>query len=182
MRRAAYVLTAQLISAFAVLAGTSPGVPPAVGGGVWIDNVRWRRRSALSYAGPERPLLNYAPEKLLTSWEVLGPFTAINDRIGRYPGSPAHRWRPFAADRRGAVITGTVTTFHGDRTVAYVGRASRRTSRDARCCGSARRTIWGSGSTGDSGGSCRAARRRGTTSRATLSTRGNASRSICRPA
>lgn len=93
--------------------------PRSVGGPVWVDNVRWAPLAALSYGGPPAPPVSYARETMLTAWDVAGPFTRVNDAIARKPAAHG-QWRPLAADQRGAVVTATVTDFHGERTVAYL--------------------------------------------------------------
>ncbi len=112
--------------------------PRVVGGGVWVDNVRVVAIDRLSYRGPRLPAaLDYRPETLLTDWQVLGPLTRAHaeiERAGRvgdggvspkggerniFDDGALHRWRAFATDPRGAVITGRVTEFSGSRTVAY---------------------------------------------------------------
>jgi len=100
-----------------------------VGGSVWLDNVRAVASERLSYAGPHRPAgIAHAPETLVTDWEVLGPLTRTPPRVeGDAAPSPAEfegadgtaDWIPFETDPRGAVLTGRVTEFTGDRTVAY---------------------------------------------------------------
>jgi len=92
--------------------------PRSVGGEVWVDNVTVRPLSSLSYAGPARPAVPYAPSAMLTSWTVAGPLARVDDEIARRPDQYP-RWQAFACDPRGAVVTGAVTSFHGDRTVAY---------------------------------------------------------------
>ena len=93
--------------------------PRSVGGAVWVDNVQWRPLSTLTYTGAPKPTLRYAPDTLLTSWQVAGPFDRVEDAIARQPAGSSHAWRPFAADPRGAVISGRVTAFHHEATVAY---------------------------------------------------------------
>ncbi len=101
--------------------------PRIVGGRVLLDNVRVTSIAGLSYAGPRIPAIRYEPEALLTQWEVLGPLpgplAGIEHPQGRGRGEPAPTsggdWRPFRTDRRGAVITGQVTEYAGERPVAY---------------------------------------------------------------
>jgi hypothetical protein len=104
---------------FEQAAGSIGLQPRSVGGPVWVDNVRVSPLAQLSYTGAERPAIAYAPQALLTSWDVIGPLTAIADEIGRQPESGNRAWRPFAVDERGAVVTARVTDFHGPNTVAY---------------------------------------------------------------
>ncbi|MGE4086168.1 MAG: hypothetical protein AB7H93_24550 [Vicinamibacterales bacterium] len=91
--------------------------PRSVGGEVWVDDVTAGPLDALSYTGPPRPPA-YAPETLLTRWQVAGPFGRSRDDIARDPGASA-AWREMAADRRGAVVTGRVVDYHGPDAVAY---------------------------------------------------------------
>ena len=93
--------------------------PRSVGGAVWVDNVQWRSLPALTYRGQAMPPVVYATDALLTSWQVAGPFEQVEDAFARQPEGRPRTWRPFAADPRGAVITGLVTSFHGKATVAY---------------------------------------------------------------
>jgi hypothetical protein len=103
--------------------------PRVVGGPVWLDNVRVTAIDRLSYTGPRQPAgIRYAPDSLVTDWEVLGPLGRALPRLeGDAAPSRAYSgdadgsggWRPFETDPRGAVLTGRVTEFYGDRTVAY---------------------------------------------------------------
>src|SRR4051812_13805577 len=48
--------------------------PRSVGGDVWVDNVAVTPIEELSYSGPPMPkAIKYAPETLLTDWQVVGP-------------------------------------------------------------------------------------------------------------
>jgi hypothetical protein len=91
--------------------------PRVVGTPVWIDDVRVESIEELRYAGPPVPEVSYSRDALLTDWEVLGPFPSPRDDLER--GAEVTGWRPFETDPRGAVITGRVTEYHGDRPVAY---------------------------------------------------------------
>jgi hypothetical protein len=93
--------------------------PRCCGFPVWIDNIRVSSIERFDYRGPSLPEIAYQPESLITRWEVIGPLSKYDDDIARYPGRALSRWRPFATDGRGAVITGAVTDWAGDRTVAY---------------------------------------------------------------
>jgi len=106
------------------------GIKPRVAGGeVWVDNVRVTTIDTFSYHGPPRPLgVRYRPEELVTDWSVLGPLrsAALSVEASPIPGEVVvdeagrtHQWRQFQTDPRGAVLTGLVTDFLGDRTVAY---------------------------------------------------------------
>lgn len=91
--------------------------PRSVGGAVWVDNVRVHSIDQLSYTGAPVPASGYDTRPLLTNWRVAGPFDRTDDRIARHPGRA--RWAPFAADARGAVVTGRVVDYHGPNAVAY---------------------------------------------------------------
>ena len=105
--------------------------PRSVGGPVWLDNVKVVEIEHLSYAGPPRPTHAYAPETLLTSWQVAGPLTRTEDALAEASAPAEARWRAFPVDARGAVVTATVVDYHGPRTVAYF-RTSVRAERDER--------------------------------------------------
>jgi sugar lactone lactonase YvrE len=105
------------------LAGFKPRV---VGGPVVIDNVRITSIDRPGYDGPPIPDVEYHPEELLTAWETLGPLRRPAPEIEIDPTVKRVRqddriaaWRPFETDRRGAVISGRVSRFSGDETVAY---------------------------------------------------------------
>jgi hypothetical protein len=94
--------------------------PRSVGGPVWVDNIEASALDRLSYSGEPKPSpFAYAPESLLTAWEVAGPFGADNDAIARDGAAGGSLWRVFKPDARGAVVTGIVTDFHGPQAVAY---------------------------------------------------------------
>lgn len=94
------------------------GFKPRVAGfPVWLDNVRISSIPRLSYQGDPRPSIEYDPDSLLTEWEAIGPLPAPDAEIERTGGGD--RWRPFATDRRGAVVTARLTRYLGDRPVAY---------------------------------------------------------------
>jgi len=93
--------------------------PRIVGGPVWIDNVRVTKITRLSYTGAPRPGLAYTPEKMLTLWQVAGPFTRTEDALAEGSTQVDGRWRAFAADARGAAVTAKVVDYHGPQTVAY---------------------------------------------------------------
>ncbi len=109
-------------------AGKAGFKPRVVGGPVRIDNVRVTAIDELSYRGPRRPLgIAYDTSDAIMDWQVLGPLTrsypeveAATGRVERVTDvGTEHRWRPFPADPRGAVVTGRVTDFLGSRTAAY---------------------------------------------------------------
>lgn len=93
--------------------------PRSVGGDVWVDNVSVSSIDGFAYDGPPRPAPRYAPDAVLTEWQVAGPFAQTMDELAREPASHPDRWRPFATDRRGAVISASVVDYHGPRTVGY---------------------------------------------------------------
>jgi hypothetical protein len=112
--------------------GTLGLQPRSVGGPVWVDNIRVTPLERLSYGGTPRPNAAYMAGDLLTRWQVAGPFTETDDRIGQSPRAASVRWMPFDTDWRGAVVTARVVDFHGPRRVAYF-----RTSVAARSAGRA---------------------------------------------
>ncbi len=102
--------------------------PRVVGGNVWVDNIKVTAIKALSYQGPKIPNIEYQSDKLITKWEVLGPFSEPSTEVERSfeqvakkikVGRKNHSWQPFLTDRRGAVVTGKVTQYEGPKTVAY---------------------------------------------------------------
>ncbi|MFC1481994.1 hypothetical protein ACFL6E_07100 [Candidatus Neomarinimicrobiota bacterium] len=102
-------------------------MPRVAGGAVWLDNIRITSIAELTYAGPDIPAIDYQPDSLITDWEVIGPFTKPIPEIERADnpftrlriGLARYSWMPFPVDPRGAVITGKVTEYMGDKTVAY---------------------------------------------------------------
>ncbi len=93
--------------------------PRSVGGEVWIDNVVIHSIREFSYKGEARPSIHYETAELLTKWESIGPLDQSDDDIARNPDGRGHRWRPFPADPRGAVITGMIIDYHGPHNVGY---------------------------------------------------------------
>ena len=102
--------------------------PRVVGGDVWIDNVEVSSIEQFSYQGDEIPSIAYKPEMLMTKWEVLGPFRKPSAQTERSffkkqgkidVDGKAYSWIPFEVDNRGAVITGRITQYEGEKTVAY---------------------------------------------------------------
>ncbi|MGD9902018.1 MAG: hypothetical protein AB7U83_01010, partial [Vicinamibacterales bacterium] len=91
--------------------------PRSVGGPAWVDDVRVRAIDTLSYSGPPRPAVDYAPDALVTRWQVTGPFVSSRDRVAQAPTTAS--WRPMPVDARGAVVTGRIVDYHGPDTVAY---------------------------------------------------------------
>lgn len=118
-------LTFPLLELSSGLVGFKPRV---VGTPVWIDNVTVSSIDRLTYDGPGRAEIVYEPKSLLTDWEVIGPLPApvaeiewSSDPGARevVVGGVSYAWRPFEVDPRGAVITGTITEYTGNRPVAY---------------------------------------------------------------
>lgn len=112
--------------------GVKPRNP---GGAVWIDDVTVRTLDAFTWTGPPRPNVAYAPELLLTRWDVLGPLVSNRPEVEDGPFEPDRTlnddgrtvgWRPFDTDGRGAVVTGRVTETRGRRRVAYFHTAIHR--------------------------------------------------------
>ena len=110
--------------------------PRNPGGAVWIDDIVVRRIDGFTYRGPPRPEVPYRPESRVTEWEALGPLARFAPEVeagGGEPGDMAGaegdgmveeagrvlRWLPFPTDARGAVATGRLTEFRGDRRTAY---------------------------------------------------------------
>jgi hypothetical protein len=103
--------------------------PRITGGNVWLDNIKVTKIDKLSYSGEAIPKINYKPEKLITNWEVLGPFNkpmaviersiSIEKTKDQTINGQSYLWNNFKTDKRGAVITGKVTEFEGENTVAY---------------------------------------------------------------
>jgi len=103
--------------------------PRVVGGPVWIDDIRVVAIDSLGYTGVRQPEgIDYGAAELVTDWRVLGPLTRAYPEVERVaaPGAEMiiddgleRRWQPFAADPRGAVVTGQVVEYLGSRTVAY---------------------------------------------------------------
>ncbi len=79
------------------------------------------------YQGDLIPNIKYKPESLITHWEVIGPYNKPNSVIERNHStnnsspedSPGLTWNRFTTDARGCIITGSVTEYNGENTVAY---------------------------------------------------------------
>jgi hypothetical protein len=103
--------------------------PRVVGGPVLLDDVRATAIRELSYEGPGRPSgIDHRPDLLVTTWELMGPLSRADagleqaaDPLARtvLDRGTTHEWSDFRTDARGAVVTGRVVDFHGNRTVAY---------------------------------------------------------------
>ena len=104
--------------------------PRIKGSGCWIDNIRVKSISRFSYEGPStQKVFGYSPEKLITEWDVIGPFEKRcseleNDHFssdksyGSDEGENLH-WRSFWGDGRGCVTAGQVCEFVGSAHLAY---------------------------------------------------------------
>jgi hypothetical protein len=98
--------------------GGSVGFKPRiVGTSVWIDNIRITSIEKLTYEGDKIPSFKYQPDQLLTEWQYAGPFSKPNELIEKTKNYG--QWKQFDVDERGAVITGRITEYKGERTVAY---------------------------------------------------------------
>jgi len=103
--------------------------PRVVGDPVWIDNVTVKSISQFTYDGPAKPGgIQYEPEKLVTDWQVIGPFCGTVPEIEKDGYIPEktyekdgkiHKWRPFKTDKRGCVVSGRLTEFVGGKYSAY---------------------------------------------------------------
>ncbi|NIR52469.1 hypothetical protein GWO43_27965 [candidate division KSB1 bacterium] len=102
--------------------------PRVVGDPVWVDNIKITSIKRLSYDGPELPQIIYEPDSLVTKWEVIGPLKQPNTAIEWtsdltkseiVTDDTTYTWKPFQVDARGAVVTGQVTEYIGNRPVAY---------------------------------------------------------------
>jgi len=102
--------------------------PRVTGGKVWIDNIKVTSIKELGYKGKAIPDIEYKPDSLLTEWEVFGPLNkpinVIEKTIHDYDsvieiGGQSYTWKSFKTDKRGAIITGRITEYEGENTVAY---------------------------------------------------------------
>jgi hypothetical protein len=94
-----------------------------------LDNVRATAIRELSYEGPHRPSgIDHRPDLLQTTWKLMGPLSRADAELEQAADpltrtipdrDTSHEWIDFRTDARGAVVTGRVVDFHGDRTVAY---------------------------------------------------------------
>jgi hypothetical protein len=118
-------LTFDLFEKSSGLVGFKPRV---TGWPVWVDNVKVTSIRQLNYNGPNIPMVDYEPDSLLTSWESIGPFRRHIKEIERASRSSksiisvddqVFTWKPFVVDKRGAVITGRLSEYAGERSVAY---------------------------------------------------------------
>ena len=101
--------------------------PRVTGDPVWIDNITITSIQKSQYKGKPIPIIEYQPDSLVTNWSVIGPLTKPCPEIEKATtisesitgGVQRYAWTPFQTDARGAVITGRVTEYSGDRPVAY---------------------------------------------------------------
>lgn len=93
--------------------------PRSIGWPVQIDDVMVTAIDGFSWRGPPIPDPAYAPDSLLTDWDVAGPYPEHRSDLERGGGATDSAWRPFETDRRGAIVTGRVTAYAGENTVAY---------------------------------------------------------------
>lgn len=102
--------------------------PRVTGGSVWIDDIKVTKIKDFTYHGNSIPNIEYEPEMLLTDWKVFGPLPKPNPKIEQSKStdevllnenSEIIQWNDFKADTRGAIITGKITEYEGENTVAY---------------------------------------------------------------
>jgi hypothetical protein len=102
--------------------------PRVTGGGVWIDDIKVTSIKQLNYKGENIPAIRYEPDSLITKWEVFGPLTKPNlaiEQAVNYDDASMNingailTWENFKTDPRGALITGRITEYQGENTVAY---------------------------------------------------------------
>lgn len=101
--------------------------PRVVGDPVWIDNIAITSIREFGYKGKPMPAIVYQPDSLITDWSVIGPLTSPRPEIEGSKtiskhisvGGKQYSWARFETDPRGAVITGRITEYSGDRPVAY---------------------------------------------------------------
>lgn len=102
--------------------------PRVVGYPVWIDNIEVVSIKHFSYNGPNIPSIVYEPDALITNWESIGPLPKPVEEIEQF-NDPSeskiqtkdrtYTWKPFLTDKRGAVVTGKITEYQGERPLAY---------------------------------------------------------------
>jgi hypothetical protein len=95
-----------------------------------VDNVKVNSIKEFSYKGPPLPAgRNYKPEKLITRWDVIGPFSKrikeIEEADGYMPeksylcDNKEHKWRPFETDPRGCVVGGRIVERFNGKVFVY---------------------------------------------------------------
>ncbi|MCU0287098.1 MAG: hypothetical protein MUF15_11980 [Acidobacteria bacterium] len=103
--------------------------PRFAGSQSWVDNVTITPIKELSYKGNALPDgRNYEPDKLITHWDVLGPFHRRmkeieeqgfqKEKLFDYQNKKLP-WKPFESDPRGCVVTGKVLERFSGRTYGY---------------------------------------------------------------
>ena len=102
--------------------------PRVTGGGVWIDDIKVGSIKQLSYEGENIPNIKYESDSLITEWDVFGPLPKPNlaieqtvnfeDATKDINGANLN-WENFKTDARGALITGRITEYQGENTLAY---------------------------------------------------------------
>ena len=102
--------------------------PRVVGGEVWIDDIKVTSIKGFKYKAEKIPNIKYQPDSLITAWEVFGPLTkpnlAIEQAVNYNDASidvngAILTWENFKTDPRGALISGRITEYQGENTVAY---------------------------------------------------------------
>ena len=102
--------------------------PRVAGGSVWIDDIKVSSIKAFNYLGENIPMIDYEPDSLISNWEVFGPLTKPNlaieqavydDNVSLDIDGKSFSWKNFETDARGAVITGSITEYQGENTLAY---------------------------------------------------------------
>lgn len=97
---------------------------PGRGEPVWVDDVVV---TTLADTRATEAAATVAPPRLLANWQAYGPVEMPDQWTPEHPDLPADGWARFAADPRGALITGRLTQFSsGDADTLYL-----RTSFDA---------------------------------------------------
>jgi hypothetical protein len=104
--------------------------PRSSGTECWIDNIKVRTISKLSYNGqivPENVF--WEPGQLITDWEAIGPFKNRRADIEEAEAfidrsytemSNVYKWTSFPTDHRGCVISGKICDFNPpERKLAY---------------------------------------------------------------
>lgn len=102
--------------------------PRVTGGSVWIDDIKVTSIKQFNYQEENIPIIRYEPDSLITKWEVFGPLTKPNltieqtvnyDDVSMDINDASFTWENFKTDARGALITGRITEYQGENTVAY---------------------------------------------------------------
>jgi hypothetical protein len=103
--------------------------PRIYGSHCWLDNITVRSIDEFSYKGPILPPhILYKPRRLISKWDVIGPFRRRKAEIEKDPYSPGkvypvykrqYTWKPFNVDGRGCVVSGRIFEFAGQKWLAY---------------------------------------------------------------